>query len=455
VILFAGSPLSGLARVVAQGGETVAVTTVEASEIGHRYPSFLPDGRRFLYLAKSADPQKTGVYVGDLDTATRARLPGVSSNAVYSRLGYLFFVREQTIVAQRFDASSGRIIGEAIPLAQGVDYFPGENEGMFSASVHDGEPNILAYTSGWFDAALRLTWFDPQGTRTTSVGSPGAIVRSPRLSAAGNAVAFERLDAQTGTFEIWIHDLNRGTDSPFTADGRNNVNPVWSPDGGYLAFASFRGTPDASTGGLPFPKVFRKSTTGVVAEELLHDAQRPTWPTDWSRDGRYIVETIQNGNGQRDIWLLPLFGDQKAYPFVDTGFDERDGRVSADSRFIAYVSNEGRRDEVFLETFPTRTSRQQVSTSGGTRPVWSRDGRELYFISSDQTQTNYLSSAGTLMVASIRQDGRVDPPRSLFKTRGSAFDVARDGRILTTSQTEQAYAAPMSIVLNWPALLRK
>jgi serine/threonine protein kinase/Tol biopolymer transport system component len=441
VILFAPTPSSGLFRVSAGGSAPVAVTTPDraAAEIGHGFPSFLPDGRHYLYTTRSPEPGKTAVYVGNLDSSLRTRLAGATSNAVYTTLGYVLFVREQTLMAQRFDVNALTTMGDPVSIAQDVDYFPGESEGMFSASSASNGHSVLVYTSGWVEGVARLTWLDRAGTVVGAAGPAGAIIRSPAISPAGDAIAYERFDGQRGVYAVWIHDLNRGTDARFTVNPKNNSYPVWSPDGASLAFASDRdGT----------PKIFTKSVAGVGEDVSLHDVTLATRPDVWSRD--FIIETVIHSDTpfivdqtNRDIWIVPLKGERKPVPLIQTSFDEHDPRLSPNGRWLAYVSNEAQRDEVFVQTFPTPTKKVQVSNGGGVRPVWGKDGRELFFISPEQI----------LMVATVTESG-FGSPQALFKTRNAPFDVAANGRFLLPTPTEQAFAGPMTVVVNWPALLK-
>jgi Tol biopolymer transport system component len=439
VIVFASGPFFGLFRVPAGGGSPAPVTLLDAalSENSHRAPWFLPDDRHFLYTARSLVLEKTAIYVGDLDSKTRQRVLAVASNAVYTTAGYLFFVREQALMAQPFDPTAARTTGDAIPVAEGVDYFAGESQGQFSVSQGADRNGVVAFTSGWTDGADQLTWFDRAGKVGGTVGAPGALIRTPTISPNGDTVAFSRIDSQTGGFDLWLHDLVRGTDSRFTSNARaQNLFPVWSPDGSHIAFSSSRE-------GLP--NLYQKSTGGVAPAEILDRATRPTRPTDWSRDRRYIVEAVRDRKTKEDVWVLPLFGDRKPFPYVQSEFTENDGKLSPNGGRLAYVSDESKRNEVFVQTFPTPGGKWQVSTNGGDHPVWSRDGRELFFIGADQK----------LMAVEVKEGPTFAVPRPLFETRDLAFDVSKDGRFLIPTQREQAAAAPMNVIVNWMARLRK
>jgi Tol biopolymer transport system component len=443
VILFAASPSSGLERVAADGGTPATVTRPDAAagEVGHRFPSFLPDGRHFLYTAWAG--AKTVAYVGALGSNIKVRLPDVTSNAVYADPGYLLFARENTLMALRYDARDLRASGEPIPIARGIDYFAAEREGMFSVSHGESGPPLLAYTSGWTEQVAQLTWVDRDGKPVGTVGPAAAIIRNPAISPNGEeAVAFERFDTQRGVYAVWIHHFKRGTDSLFTLNGRNNLYPVWSPNGAYLAYASDRDR---------IARTFIKSTTGVGDEMSLHTSSHgATAPDAWSRE--YLIETAFNNDRpvvrsdtNRDIWMVPLAGERKPIPYERTEFDEHDPRLSPNGGWIAYVSNETGQDEVFVQTFPTKTIKLQLSNDGGTLPVWSKDGRELYFISAQQM----------LMVVDATRAPHFAAAKDLFKTHSAAYDVSANGRFLLPTPTDRAFADPMAVVVNWPELLKK
>jgi Tol biopolymer transport system component len=440
VIVFAPAALSPLFRVAASGGERTRLTTTGADS---RNPSFLPDGHHFLYTARNAEPDKAGVFVGDLNATSVARILADASNAVYSDLGYLLFIREQTLVAQRFDPSTLKMSGDVVPLAEHVDYFSGESEGLFAISpTRMGNP-VLAYTSGWDEGKIQLTWFDRSGHPTGTLGSAAAILRRPRISDDGRAVVFEKFDVQSGGYDIWIHDLARGTDSRVTTVGRRNVFPVWAPDGASIAFSSTRDG---------MARLVRKAVSGVTGETFLDAAAGASFvrPSDWSRDGKYLVEETQQGSTrmQGDIWILPMIGGGKRFAYAATEFDERDGRLSPDGKWLAYTSDESKRTEVYVQSFPTPAGKILLSTAGGSRPVWSRDGRELFFMQADRT----------LMSVAVRGSATLDPgpAKPLFRMVGERyFDVGEDGRFLMPNETAQALAPPMTIVINWPSLLKK
>jgi dipeptidyl aminopeptidase/acylaminoacyl peptidase len=362
---------------------------------------------------------------------------------MYAPPGYVLFVRDQTLMAQAFDASSGQTAGDAIPIAEQIDYDGLNNQAAFSVS----QTGALAYLAGGRGGQTQLTWFDRSGKAVgaLALGPPGDILW-PAISPDGNTVAYDRRDPQSGRFDIWLHDVARGTDSRF---GSNEQFPEWSPNGDRLAFRSVR---------IPGPdQIFERGLISTAQEQPL-DQMRGVGiqPDDWSRDGRYLVETVIDTKTGNDLWVLPTFGDKKPFPYLRTEFNEEFARVSRDGQFLAYQSNESGRTEVYAQTFPVPGAKWPISSGGGFRPVWSRDGRELFFMSSNLRD---------MMAVAVRNNGgklEAGIPKMLFTaslafaSAGNArYDVAPDGRFLIPAIAEQSAAAPMTVVVNWPLGVKK
>jgi len=445
VVVFSPNNFGGLFRVPAAGGSATPLTTSDqaSGEITHRLPWFLPDGHHFLYTA--TDFNKAAAYVADLDSKTRRELSNVASNAVYVAPGYLLFVRERTLMAQHFDADKAQATGDAVPVAEQVDVSGGvTGQAQFSASQN----GVLTYVSGGAGGNVQLTWFDRSGKVLGTVGPPGDL-QWPEISPDGSTVVVDRRDPGTGFPDLWLHDLARGTASRLTFNSKANEYPIWSPDGSHIVFSSSR------DGGL---NLYQKAVSGNAKEEALDKAPLLKKPVDWSRDGRYIIEEIIGASKTGfDIWVLPLFGDRKPFPYVQTEFVERWAKLSPNGQWLAYRSNETLRNEVYVQTFPTPGGKWQVSTNGGDRPVWSRDGKELFFIAADQ-KLMAVEIKGDTVKGGAKFEAGV--PKPLFDTRllGNAFtwfDVSKDGRFLIPTPTELSANAPMTVVVNWTAGLKK
>jgi Tol biopolymer transport system component len=452
-IVFTPVNNSPLHIVPASGGASVPVTTLDSAmgHIRHIYPFFLPDGRHFLYFAVERDTVPGPIYVGSLDPAERSKLLMERGSVAKYAQGYLLFTRESTLMAQAFDASRLTISGDAVSLAGQVE--TASNTGVIGAfSVSETGAVVYQSESG---APSQLTWFDRSGRVTGKVGMPGEFC-CPAVSPDGNAVAVARRDGQPRTIQggdIWLYDLVRGTNPRFTFDGES-AYPVWSPDGHRLAFYSGRESPG---------HVYQIALSGAGHDEVLGkplgEPPRNTKADDWSRDGRYIIEgLVGGGKTGNDIWVLPLFGDRKPFPYLQTEFNEANAKLSPNGQWLAYVSNETKRNEVYVQSFPAPGGKWQVSTSGGDLPVWSRAGKELFFRGADQKlmAVEVRSGAGKTGSTNGAVQFEAGVPMPLFSTRfgSGGYDVSPNGLFIMPVLLEQA-AAPLTVVVNWPALLKK
>jgi eukaryotic-like serine/threonine-protein kinase len=440
VIIF-GSAVTPLFRVPAAGGKPVPLMELDKArgEFADLLPDFLPDGRHFLYSSIDGDPGKVRVrsYLGDLGSRMRKPVPIGSGRAIYTN-GYLLFLRDRALMAQRFDTGKLETTGDAVAVAEAV-YALGGDAGYFSASQN----GVLMYTSGGAIGNVQLTWFDHSGRKLDTAGAPGDLEYFS-LSPDNETVAFTRKNIQTLTADIWTRDLTHGSESRLTFAGDNGF-PVWSADGKRLFFFS---TP---LGG-PY-KIYEQAANGIGAKSVVEADFK--LPEDASRDGRYLIAStpIPGSSELRggDIWVLPLFGDRKPFPYVATEFLEGYARLSPDGHWLAYESNESNRFEVYVVSFPEPGGKWQISTGGGGRPVWRRDGRELYYYSLD----------GKIMAVDIKPGAQFQfgAPKPLFAvnlaTNNLSFDVSKDGRFLLPVVVEQQGSAVMNVVLNWPEMLKK
>jgi Tol biopolymer transport system component len=439
VILFSPDTTTGIFRVPAGGGPAAPETKLDASrgETTHRWAAFLPDGKHFLYMAGShglgTESQTNAIYVGALGSSERTLLLQARSNVVYAS-GYLLYMREKILVAQGFDAASRRLRGEPVPLADGVQYDAGFFRGSFAAS-NDG---VLVYASGTSEVNSRLRWFDRSGK---PLGEPfGEPAQYLSLAAApdGSRLAAAIADPSTGAPDIWIID-SRGARTRLTF-GASAASPVWSPDGSRIAYA--KGGKQGQTG------IYAKSSSGAGGEETLYHAEGTlVSPDDWSRDGRFLVfEYIgPEAKTKTDIWILPLFGDRKPYPFVATRFDELGASFSPDGRWLSYVSEESGRLELYAVAFPGPGGKWQISTNGAVGGGWASNGREILY--GDGT------TAMSVDVKPAASGLEVGTPKPIFKPPSfTAITMSPDfQRVVLAVLPEGAAESRVALVADWTA----
>jgi len=457
VILFGGRGNGTIWRVSAAGGPASMVTKLDPSrkESFHTRAIFLPDNRHFLYLRRSNIPENNGIYLGSLDLKPEEqaakRLLTTQIGELYAPssdpgAGNVLFMREGTLLAQGFDAKRLELVGEPVPVAEQVGNVNGA-AGYFTASSNA----ILAYRVGG-GGGVQLTWFDRQGKPLGTVGDVGQMQR-PSISPDDRTVAVDRRDPQTGFLDIWLHDVVRGAASRLTFNSNNNGFPVWSPDGGHVAyFSNKRGAGGGES-------VYQRASNGVGQEEVLDNGPNTRRPQDWSRDGRYLIETVLDPKTKLDVWVLPLFGDRKPFPYLHTEFNEISARLSPNGQLLAYVSDETGRNEVYVQTFPNLGGKWQVSTSGGELPVWSRDGKELFFIGAGQNPRKMMA-VDVKSGAGSGNKFEAGVPKALFNINleiaySPGFDVSKDGRFLIPTRPEQNITSPITVVINWTAGLKK
>jgi DNA-binding winged helix-turn-helix (wHTH) protein/Tol biopolymer transport system component len=437
VILFgAAGPLW---KVGVSGGNATPVATLGPGEIAHRWPSFLPDGEHFLYLAEAYG--RSELRVGSLASPDTTSLGRYESQGVYAS-GYLLFVRSGRLMAQPFDTNSRQLKGDPLVVADPTAIVLPWYRGQFSVS-RTGE---LAYSSVG-RPRVRPTWVDRTGRTVGTAGEPG-FYWVLRLSPDNQRLAVAQLKEEPPgqwNWDIQVIDLARaGTYTRLTFDAARDHDPAWSPDGTEIAFVSNRIGERFS--------LFRRPSNPIGKDDLLvkSDTNINITAPDWSRDGQFLLYT-DNGGRSPDLWTLPLSGDRKPKPFQATLFLEDHGKFSPDGRWIVYTSNESGRNEVYVRQFPAGEGFFKISRDGGSGPRWRDDGRELFFLALD----------GMLMAAGIEKTAKgLKPtvPQPLFHTgalRNFGYAVAKDGQRFLISVTDPPGPAPITVVMNWPATLRK
>ena len=451
-----GEASGGIMKVPASGGVAVPVTERDKSrgDIGHFWPTFLPDGRHFIYERFSAKPEFNGLYLGSIDDKPDGqnlnRLEESDTNGEYvpspdPDWGQLLFVRNGALMAQRYDARHLKLVDQPVTVVDHVGVF--RSAGSFSAS-HD----VLVYKTTLSTSDTQLGWFDRQGKLAGAVGDASAQFAEVSISPDGKRVLESRFDQ---TLVLWQVDLATGANTRFTFGPAYAMGGAWSPDGSQIVFTS---------GPEGVFDLYQKPANGAHEAELLLHTDELKTPTDWSRDGRFVIYNSTNAQTKSDIWVLPLAGEKRPVPFLRTQFNEQEGHFSPDGRFVAYQSDESGRDEIYVRTFsPDALSlgastggKWQISTGGGSEPRWRRDGKALYYISSDQKLMQADVAGGPNFQSAA--------PKALFSLAGTgtnagtfeAWDVAPGGaRFLFPKLAGREDTTPFNVVLNWQAALKK
>jgi len=463
VIVFGQSNEAGkiiLMRVSANGGTPTPVTALNASrgETVHAFPSFLPDGRHFVYWINSTAPAKKGIYVGSLDAKPEEQglrqLVVTDQMAAYApssdpEIGQLLFVREGALMAQPFDARRLELTGEPVTVAERVGFLSAYP--YFSASNN----GVLAYrTSSGSSQESQLAWYDRQGKLIRRVGEPGLFLQFA-LSPDGTRVGVHSIDPQHPASIVLLVDLSRGTTTRLTFGSFNYYSSAWSPDGSRIIFVSNQGDKFG---------LYEKAVNSEKEEELLFQSKENMVATSWSHDGRFLLYFTVDSRNYSDLWVLPLEGDRKPVPFLRTEFDEGQGYFSPDGRWVAYYSNETGRPEIYVRPFSADSPREAssagpkwlISTAGGVEPRWRADGRELFYVALDGKLMAVDVTTGPVFEAGI--------PKVLFQTPvarpefgvvGTAEPAADGKRFLFEIPAEQTVQPPFIVVQNWQAGMKK
>ncbi len=446
-ILFAPYQRGSLWTVSEHGGKAVEVTTTGKELLGtHRFPQFLPDGEHFIYLDRPAPyGPRTGasaVLVGRLGTTQPvARLVELATNAVYAD-GHLLYVRDGALVAQPFDPARRETRGEPTALVGDVLYNRRFSYGVFSA----GGSGILAFLTGRQRDLSQLVWRDRSGRRLGELGTPGILsgYGGLALSRDGRLAAVARVDEGTSEADIWLYDLERGSESRLVRPG-DDGNPVFAAEGGQMYFGSTSG----NVGVL----MRRDLKSGSETQLFSETAGSYIVPLASVRDGAAMLYTAPKADGGSDLLLRPTAGGGEATSVVGTPADELDGQVSPDGRWLAWASDESGRYEVFVAPFPdARGSRFQVSRDGGTQPRWHPKGAELFF----KTPDNVLTA---VPVEASSSTFSVGTPTALFRIvefTGWTYAVAPDGeRFLVRERLAERDASPITLLTDWGALVKR
>jgi Tol biopolymer transport system component len=400
-------------------------------------PRFLPDGQQFLYYLRGSREAR-GVYVGRLDglSPTRRLLDADSPGAVYAPSGHLLFVRDRTLFAQGFDATTLALTGNPFTVAQYAT-------GCACLGLTVSDNGSIAYRSTATPPRRQFVWFDRSGNEIAKLGD-ATFMASPSLSPDGSRVLGYRGNPVDGNIDVWTLDTRRGVFTRLTDDPSDDVVPAWSPDGGRIAFSSNRkGTHN----------IYVKSADGSSSDELIFESPGEKSVTHWTSDGRFVLFDSHDSKRGTDIFAVPL-SNRKPIPIAQTQFDEHRAQASPNGKWVAFQSDESGRDEIYVQPFPGPGSKWPISTHGGTQVRWRPDGKELFYVGLD----------GRLMDVPIRfvpnaQTPEVGTAVPLFSPPlGGAIQqadfrhqymVSSDGQRFLVATVGDATIAPITVILNW------
>lgn len=451
VIVYAADYRDGLWKINASGGDPVRATQLDLSKHStHRWPTFLPDGKHFLFLANNHSGgrrEDNGVYMGSVDSTASHQVLVSDAGALYSS-GYLLYHQQNALMAQKFDPARGTVSGEAVTVASDVQHDSGTFRTVFSVAGN----GVLVYEPGANSVGDKLAlWMNRDGKVLGPVAEP-APYKGGVLSPDGKRLAMGIGEPRS---DLWILDLQHGSRMRLTFDDALHQMPAWSADGKRIVYVSQLGAfIMAGT------SIHAKPADGSGQDEVLVDSKdlstgqvSVTWP-QWTPDNRYLIYKLQSGPSGASMWALPNSPGAKPQPVVKP--ESSIGtvvypRLSPDGRWLAYSFNDGTREEIYVTSFPSGEGRWQVSRAGGTYPVWRHDSKEIYYISLD----------GHLLATQVEPHEKsfdVGNTETLFEMRytnplGTPFDVAPDGRFMVLSQPDGP-ALPMTLVLNWSADLK-
>jgi serine/threonine protein kinase/Tol biopolymer transport system component len=408
--------------VAVNGGATRAVTRVDKGrkETGHWHPSFLPDSRRFLYLALSANPEASGVYIGSLDSPATHRVLTIPVPAVYAEPGYLMYVDNNNLYAQPFDVSEEKTTAAPFIVARNVDYAAQFASPAFSVS----STGVLAWHPRGDVPEGTLTRVSLVDGKATPMGIAGVNLD---LSRDGTRIAMQRVDRSRNS-DIWIYDLRRSVSTRVTFDAADEIGPVWSPDGRSLAYELI--TPTGSS--------LRIRPLSGIGEQTIMNTDLPMEPVDWSRDGKTLLVEVQTISARNDLAAIDL-ASHKMVMLAATPFDENSGRFSPDGKWVAYRSNESGAFEIFVQPFPADGSKWQVSSGGGSSARWSEDGRTLY----------YLDARSTIMSVPVTIGREFETGRAVPHGAAASEDIILHGQEIIASRRETASREPIFVATKW------
>ncbi len=436
-IIFIPEFFAPVYKVNSDGGTVSQVTFLDNTlgEENHLPMQFMPDNEHFIYSSMSRNEGQSYLYVGSINDKTRKQIiKGDNITALFMEPDYLLYNLNTTLYIQKFDPDTYELHGEPRILLNDVSDF-------------DACSDLLLATNSSGGSQSNVGFYDRTGKLLNKVNDLGLMVEIS-LSPDQKRFAYHRVSGVDEDFtnqDIWIYDMQRKFSSRFTSTPAAEMSPVWSPDGNKIVYSS---SPDSVY------NVYEKDLeTSSKPKLMFRNNFTVKAPVDWSSDGKFILMgVLPSVTGKGDIWVLPASGDEKPYPYLNTEFNETPGGFSPDGKKVLYASDETGRSEVYIQSFPVPSEKIVVSTGGGRWPDWSRNGREIYYLSSDDFLTAVSYKPGS--------PPELGSPEKLFKLKGIRFlnmyKEIDDGRrfIINTISSDYKMTSLLA-VLNWKSMLEE
>jgi eukaryotic-like serine/threonine-protein kinase len=431
VIVFTPNIEEPLYTVRESGGVPVQVTKLAAKGHTHRNPIFLPDGKHFLFTQRLVAAAVGDLYAGSLDGGEPKLVVQQASNGVYAQ-GYLLYLHDRNLLAQHFDPKSLTVGGNPIPVAENVEYWGPKDLGNFSVS----STGTLVYrTEQQTDS--RFAWMKLPGKESEEFGDTITAITYPiSVSADAKKISFSKRDAGSPDTDLWLYDVDRKIMARQTFNVRGFIYSAFSPDGTKLAITSSLGTQGS----------MRIKTLATGQEQFITSpVQDIAYVHSWSPDGKYLIVSVQDPKTLFDIYAQPVDGG-KALPLLNQNYDERDGEVSPNGKWMAYISNESGRIEIYITDFPGAHSKMQVSSEGAFWHAWSHDGKKLYFANGNKLMVTEIRNSETMELGGTTLVATLD---------AHPLGFGSDGRLLVLKSTNGQQAEPLRMVLHFPESLGK
>jgi Tol biopolymer transport system component len=434
VIVFAPRISGPLERVSDGGGKPEDVTAgrKDDAQFTNRNPHFLPDGKHFLFVQRGGNQTTGSVYAGSLDRGEPKLILTKGSNVAYSN-GYLFYLSDDELTAQPFDPGALRLSGKPVPIAESIAYWNQRDEGYFSVAG-----NVLLYRSEVLENR-DLVWLDASGKELDHWGNPGPYVGG-LVSPGGRMAVLQRANPDGRGTHLWLADLERKTMTRLTSDTGLLEVGVVSPDGNSVLISSSSGYSSS---------LVQHSLTASGKEEKLAELKDPLWELSLSQDGRYLFSMVQDAKTSYDIYYTDLAGDRKLVPLLNSSYAETDAKLSPDNKWLAYISDDSGRPEVYITPFPGLGSKRQVSSTGADLMDWSADGKSLHFSQGEHIYSVEVHNTGDKLDFSA--------PKEIMKVPadlGIVSVLADSKRMLVTRPVGQHAPPSIDLIFNWQHLMQ-